>query len=199
MRVLDPQTLLEAYCRGVFPMTDHDGQIRWYTADPRGVIPLDEGFHVPKSLGQFMRSGSFPFEVKVDQDFAGTMRACMETREDGTWISDRLIESYAQLHELGFAHSVEVYNRETGALAGGLYGVSIGGAFFGESMFHNERDASKVALLALVEHLRARKFVLLDTQWLTPHLKKFGAIEISRAQYLHLLNSAVNLPRRFAD
>lgn len=188
---MDPQTLLEAYCRGVFPMTDHDGQIRWYTADPRGIIPLDERFHVPRSLGRFMRSRRFPYEVRLDHDFATTMRACMETRGDGTWISEPLIESYARLHELGFAHSVEVYNKSSGVLAGGLYGVAIGGAFFGESMFHNQRDASKVALVKLVERLRERGFELLDSQASTPHLQRFGCIDLPAREYMRRLRGAV--------
>jgi leucyl/phenylalanyl-tRNA--protein transferase len=152
---LNPETLLTAYCNGIFPMTDPDGHIRWYSADPRGVIPL-EGFHVPKSLAQFMRSRGCPFEVRINVDFEATMRACMSTRPDGSWISPTLIRAYVRLHELGFAHSVETW--QEGKLVGGLYGVSLGGAFFGESMFHYARDASKVALVYLVNRLRKRGY-----------------------------------------
>lgn len=192
---LDPEILLDAYCRGVFPMADHGGQIHWYTADPRGVIPL-EAFHVPGSLAQFMRSANYPFEVRINHDFERTMRACMELRTDGTWISRELIRAYARLHEMGFAHSVETWEGDT--LAGGLYGVSIGGAFFGESMFHYKRDASKVALVHLVQCLRERDFVLLDTQASTPHLRRFGCIDIPAREYLQRLERAVTLVRRFA-
>src|ERR1044071_7164702 len=139
MSVLDPDTLLDAYCRGVFPMTDPDGRIRWYTADPRGVIPLD-AFHIPHTLAQFMRSPRNAFELRIDYDFEQAMRACMLARRGRTWISEPLISAYLKLHNLGFAHSVEVWHN--GNLAGGLYGVAIGAAFFGESMFHRETNAS---------------------------------------------------------
>jgi leucyl/phenylalanyl-tRNA--protein transferase len=185
---LDPETLLTAYCNGIFPMTDPDGRIRWYTADPRGIIPL-EAFHVPKSLAQFMRSRSFPFEVRINCDFEGTMRACMSTRPDGSWISPALIRAYVRLHEMGFAHSVETWKE--GKLAGGLYGVSLGGAFFGESMFHYERDASKVALVHLVNRLRERGYELLDTQASTSHLSRFGCIEIPAEEYMRRLSESL--------
>jgi leucyl/phenylalanyl-tRNA--protein transferase len=133
------------------------------------------------------------FGTTIDNAFSKVIEACAK-RED-TWINLEIIESYTRLHELGCAHSVEAWKE--GALAGGLYGVAVGGAFFGESMFHHVTDASKIALVALVEHLRARKFALLDTQWLTPHLQQFGGVEISRNQYLRLLYRAVDLPRKF--
>ncbi len=192
---LDPETLLEAYCRGVFPMTDHDGQVRWFTADPRGIIPLDDRFHLPKSLAQFMRSASFPFDVRINHDFRTVMRACMECRPGATWISDELIAAYMRLHKLKLAHSVEVWHGDK--LAGGLYGVSVGGAFFGESMFHYERDASKVALAHLVSRLRERGYQLLDAQASTPHLERFGCIEVPAEQYLRLLHKAVRKPCSF--
>lgn len=192
---LEPETLLEAYCRGAFPMTDSDGQIRWYTADPRGIIPLDR-FHVPQSLDQFIRSASFPFELRVDSDFEATMRACMSARPGRTWISEPLIQAYARLHELGFAHSVEAWKQ--GKLVGGLYGVSIGGAFFGESMFHTERDASKVALVHLVGRLRQRGYELLDSQAATDHLRRFGCIEVPAKQYMRLLEKAIQKDCSFA-
>jgi leucyl/phenylalanyl-tRNA---protein transferase len=186
---LDPQTLLEAYCRGVFPMTDPDGQVRWYTADPRGVLPLDDRFHVPSSLAQFMRSAGYPFEVRINTRFEETMRQCMLLRAGATWISEPLIQAYLQLHELGYAHSVETWRE--GRLAGGLYGVSIGGAFFGESMFHHDRDASKVALVHLVARLRERNYALLDAQASTGHLRRFGCVEIHADEYLALLQQAL--------
>ncbi len=190
---LEPEVLVEAYCRGVFPMTDPDGQIRWYTADPRGIIPLD-AFHIPGSLAQLMRSPKLPFELHINRDFESTMRECMACR-DNTWISDALIRAYMRLHKRGLAHSVEVWKE--GRLAGGLYGVAIGGAFFGESMFHRERDASKVALVHLVNRLRQRGFVLLDCQAKTPHLARFGCIEIPARQYLARLQKAIRLECAF--
>ena len=132
------------------------------------------------------------FEITMDEAFSDVIRACAERKD--TWINHEIIESYTRLHELGHAHSVEAWKEDM--LAGGLYGVAIGGAFFGESMFHRVTEASKIALVALVEHLRARKFVLLDTQWLTPHLQQFGGIEISRSHYLRLLRRAIDLPRK---
>src|SRR5215471_6353358 len=127
MTPLDPETLLQAYSQGAFPMTDRDGQTRWYTADPRGVLPLSR-FHVPHSLAQIVRQNKF--EVRINHDFRAIMRACMTVRRDGSWISQDLIDVYSQLHEMGYAHSVEAWQK--GELAGGLYGVSLGGAFFGE-------------------------------------------------------------------
>src|SRR2546421_13030643 len=138
---LDPHSLLEAYSQGAFPMTDRDGQTRWYTADPRGIIPLDS-FHVPRTLRQVVRQNRF--EIRIDHDFETTMRACMTARRDGSWISEDLVAAYQELHQMGFAHSVEAWQR--GELAGGLYGVSLGAALFGESMFHVRRDASQAAL-----------------------------------------------------
>jgi leucyl/phenylalanyl-tRNA--protein transferase len=186
MTTLDPETLLQAYSQGAFPMTDRDGQTRWYTADPRGVLPLDR-FHVPHSLAQIVRQNKF--EIRINHDFSAVMRACMTVRRDGSWISQDLIDVYSQLHEMGYAHSVEAWQK--GELAGGLYGVSLGGAFFGESMFHYKRDASKVALVALVDRLRERNFVLLDTQASTQHLRRFGCMEIPASEYLTLLKRAL--------
>jgi len=190
--MIDPEVLLQGYRLGVFPMAMEDGTIEWFSPDPRAILPLKE-FHVPHALERLFRKQTF--EIRFNVSFAEVMREC--ARRPETWINDEIVASYTRLHHLGLAHSIEAW--QDGRLAGGLYGVSIGGAFFGESMFHHVRDASKIALLGLVEHLRARKFVLLDTQWLTPHLQQFGAIEIPRADYLHLLTRAVNLPRRFAD
>lgn len=188
---LDPASLLNAYAQGLFPMTDRDGKTRWYTADPRGILPL-ETFHASKSLAQRCRGGRF--EVKFNSAFEATMRGCMHRPGEGTWISDDIVRAYCALHKLGFAHSVETWR--DGQLVGGLYGVALGGAFFGESMFHRETDASKVALVALVARLRERGFTLLDSQATTAHLRTFGAIEIPAGDYLRLLHDA--LPRECA-
>jgi len=188
MARLDPQTLIEAYCNGVFPMADADGKVRWYTADPRGILPLDR-FHVPKTLAQFMRSAKNEFEIRINHNFEKTMRACMEQRTGRTWINQEMIDAYLRLHDLKLAHSVEVWQR--GELAGGLYGVSIRGAFFGESMFHHLRDASKVALVHLVHRLRERGYELLDSQASTPHLRRFGCIEIPAEEYADRLRCAL--------
>jgi leucyl/phenylalanyl-tRNA--protein transferase len=190
---LDPETLLMAYSQGAFPMTDRDGSTRWYTADPRGILPLDQ-FHMPRSLRQAVRSDRF--EIRIDSAFEQTMRACMRTRPEGSWISEPLIAVYGKLHELGFAHSVEAWRDDT--LVGGLYGVSLGAAFFGESMFHSYRDASKVALVYLVQRLREREFELLDTQAATEHLRRFGCIEVPAEDYLRRLKSALGKRRSFA-
>jgi leucyl/phenylalanyl-tRNA---protein transferase len=183
---LDPETLLQAYSQGAFPMTDRDGQTRWYTADPRGILPLEK-FHIPHTLRQVVRQGRF--EIRINYDFPGTMRACMNVRREGSWISEDLVRVYSQLRDLGFAHSVEAWQNDE--LAGGLYGVSLGAAFFGESMFHYKRDASKVALVHLVERLRERKFELLDTQATTQHLRRFGCVDIPAPEYIARLNRAL--------
>lgn len=188
MARLDPETLIEAYCNGVFPMADPDGKVRWYTADPRGIFPLDQ-FHIPKNLAQTMRSPKNEFEIRINHNFEKTMHACMEQRSGRTWINQQMIDAYRRLHELKLAHSVEVWRR--GELAGGLYGVSIRGAFFGESMFHHVRDASKIALVHLVNRLRERGYELLDTQASTPHLRRFGCIEISAEEYAERLRAAL--------
>jgi leucyl/phenylalanyl-tRNA---protein transferase len=183
---LDPETLLAAYSQGVFPMADRDGSIRWYSADPRGVLPLDR-FHVPSTLAALVRQNKF--EIRVDSNFERTMRGCMNARADGTWINEKLIAAYSRLHQLGFAHSVEAWQEDE--LVGGLYGVSLGAAFFGESMFHTVRDASKVALVHLVDRLRQRRFELLDTQATTAHLRRFGCIDIPADDYLVRLKQAL--------
>src|SRR6266699_3373437 len=188
--MIPPELLLQGYRLGVFPMAMEDNAIEWFSPDPRAIMPLEE-FHVSHALQRVLRKEVF--EIKIDHRFGEVIHACA-TRED-TWISPEIVESYERLHELGYAHSVETWSKSK--LAGGLYGVAIGGAFFGESMFHRERDASKIALVALVDHLRAHKFVLLDTQWLTPHLQQFGGVKISRNHYLRLLQRAVDLPRKF--
>jgi len=190
--VIDPAVLVRAYGQGIFPMAMEDGEIGWFSPDPRGVLPLD-AFHAPARLLRTSRSSRF--DIRFDTAFEATMRACAEDREEGTWISDEILESYVALHRLGLAHSVEVW--EGPVMAGGLYGVHLGGAFFGESMFHRTRDASKVALVALVERMRHQAFTLLDIQWVTPHLMQFGAIEIPRRAYLQQLARAITLQRQF--
>src|SRR5436305_11271500 len=188
--MIDSELLLQGYRLGVFPMAMEDDSIAWFSPDPRAIIPLED-FHVPHALHRVARKKIF--EIKIDNRFDEVIRACAKRRD--TWINDEIIESYERLSELGYAHSIEAWKNNK--LAGGLYGVAIGGAFFGESMFHRVTDASKVALVALVEHLRAQKFALLDTQWITPHLQQFGGTEISRDYYLQLLRRAVELPREF--
>jgi leucyl/phenylalanyl-tRNA---protein transferase len=183
---LDPETLLSAYAQGAFPMADRDGSVRWYTADPRGVFPLSH-FHVPRSLRQIVRQNRF--EIRLDHSFERVMRACAGQRQGGTWINEDLVAAYVQLHQIGFAHSVEAWQNDE--LAGGLYGVAMGGAFFGESMFHLRPNASKVALVHLVERLRVRGYELLDTQATTPHLRQFGCIDIPAGKYLGLLRKAL--------
>lgn len=186
--VLTPDLLLAAYRVGVFPMADLDGEIGWYAPDPRAVLPLD-AFHVPKTLAKTVRRETF--EVVCDRDFEGTIRACAAPapgREE-TWISEEVVEAYVALHERGYAHSVECWRE--GRFAGGLYGVALRGVFFGESMVTRERDASKVALVHLVERLRAGGFRLLDTQMSTPHLVRFGVVEIPQAEFERRLAAAL--------
>ena len=183
---LDPDTLLSAYAQGAFPMADRDGAVRWYTADPRGVFPLDS-FHIPHTLAQIVRQKRF--EVRINHSFEQVMRACAKRRSDGTWINDELIAAYVRLNQLGFAHSVECWQNDE--LAGGLYGVSLGAAFFGESMFHRATNASKVALVHLVTRLKERGYELLDTQATTPHLRQFGCVEIPARDYLKRLRRAL--------
>ena len=179
---LTTELLLSAYCSGLFPMADpdDDDRISWYAPDPRAILPLD-GLHISKSLARTVRQGKF--EISVDRAFENVMRMCAESApgRETTWISEELIGAYTELHERDYAHSVEC--RRDGELAGGLYGVAIGGAFFAESMFSRSRDASKVALAHLVERLQAGRFVLLDVQMNTPHLARLGAVVISRSAY----------------
>ena len=183
---LEPSTLIHAYRRGIFPMevTGMPGVIGWWSPDPRGIVPLD-GLRVTKSMRQSARR----FDIRVDTCFGRVIRACADpSREDG-WITDDFIAAYEQLHSLGWAHSVEVFDHE-GELAGGLYGVRIGRMFAGESMFHHKRDASKVALMALVDLMRDSGMTLLDVQWCTEHLASLGAIAIPREDYLARLSDA---------
>ena len=186
--------LLKAYCAGAFPMAvNARGEIAWFSPDPRALIPLDERFHVPHGLRRALSRNVFA--VTADRAFETVIRACAASHGD-TWISGEIIDSYCELHRAGFAHSLETW--AGGTLAGGLYGVHLGGAFFGESMFHHVADASKVALVALVERLRAQGFALLDTQWQTPHLRQFGTYLVPRREYLRTLRKALALECRFA-
>lgn len=192
--VLTPQLLLSAYCEGIFPMAHEDGRIYWYDPDPRAIIPLD-GFHVPHRLARIVRAGEF--EVRVDTAFTAVMRACAAPAHgrENTWISREFIRVYTELHRAGFAHSVECWQH--GRLVGGLYGVSVQGLFAGESMFSLAANASKVALVHLVERLRHGRFQLLDTQFMTDHLRQFGTIEISAAEYKHRLAQALLVTAEF--
>ena len=185
-----PELLEEAYRRGIFPMADEDGMIHWYSPDPRTVIDLDR-FHIPRRLTQTIRGEKF--EIAVDRDFEGVVRGCANREE--TWINEEIAAAYTALHRIGKAHSVEAYHE--GKLAGGIYGVSLGGAFMGESMFTIVRDASKVCLAFLVGRLKNRGYALFDVQFTTPHLKKFGAVELPRSEYLRRLEKALLLSCRF--
>jgi leucyl/phenylalanyl-tRNA--protein transferase len=189
--VLSPELIVAAYQRGYFPMADASGEIGWYLPRRRAVF-LPGDAHLSHSVQRLMRQERF--EVVLDRDFAAVIRACAARSE--TWISEEIICTYEALHRFGFAHSVEAY--QDGALAGGLYGVAIGGAFFGESMFHVVTDASKVAFAALVQRLEERGFRLHDAQFLTPHLARLGAREVSLGAYLRLLADALPLHCRLA-
>jgi leucyl/phenylalanyl-tRNA--protein transferase len=188
---LTPQLLIAAYCEGIFPMAHDDGVIYWYEPNPRAIIPLDT-FHVPRRLARTVRNGGF--ELRVDTSFRAVMEACADPAPDRptTWIAPEMIGVYSELHRLGFAHSVEAWR--DGQLVGGLYGVSIRGLFAGESMFSRERDASKVALVHLVERLRRGGFTLLDTQFVVGgHMLQFGTIEIPKAEYKRRLAQALQV------
>jgi leucyl/phenylalanyl-tRNA---protein transferase len=188
MTILTPELLLHAYTTGHFPMSDQ-GAIRWYNPNPRGIIPLDDRFHVPSRLGRTYRSGRF--QLTSDRAFTAVMRACALPRpqQPDTWIDDHFVSVYTELHQRGFAHSIEAWQDEQ--LVGGLYGVAIGGLFAGESMFSFARDASKVALIELVSRLRRGGFVLLDTQWVTEHLAQFGTYWMPQAVYLQKMRHAI--------
>lgn len=193
---ITPELLLQAYRVGVFPMGERRDDPKLYWLDPRlrAVLPL-EGFHLSRRLARTVRSG--PFEVSADTDFAATVRACAEPRpgHPESWINDPIIDLYSELHRRGHAHSIEC--RVDGALVGGLYGVTVGAAFFGESMFSRQRDASKVALVHLVARLIQGDFRLLDCQFMTEHLRSFGAIEIQRDEFRVRLAEAVDRPAVF--
>ncbi len=184
---LQADTLLRAYRKGLFPMPDRNlGTIAWWSPDPRGVLPLD-GLVVSRSLQRSCRR----FDVSIDRDFASVIDRCAHLPRHGSWIDQDVIDAYTTLHRLGWAHSVETWDGDE--LVGGLYGVAIGGFFAGESMFHTETDASKVALVSLVRLLRDIGATLLDVQWSTDHLKSLGVIDLPRSQYLQQLDQAVRL------
>jgi len=194
---ITPQLVLSAYCQGLFPMADsRDGEIGWYSPDPRAIQPFAQGdplgsFKVRRSLAKRVRNGGF--ELTTDRCFADVIRACASVpRNDelGTWINPEIERLYTALHHHGFAHSVEAWH--DGALVGGLYGVAIGAAFFGESMFSRRPDASQVAYVWLIEHLRQRGYQLLDVQFVNPHLEQFGVVEVPREDYLALLREAID-------
>jgi len=188
---LTPEVLETCYRAGAFPMADRYGRIEFYRSDPRSVLEFDD-LHVSRSLGRVIRKGTY--EVRVDEDFEGVVRACADREE--TWISAEIVRAYVRLHEAGKAHSVEAYHG--GRLVGGLYGVALGGAFMGESMFSRMRDASKVCLVHLVGRLRERGFVLLDCQIQNDHLTRLGAVEIPEREYFDRLEEALKLDRSFA-
>ena len=188
---LTTKFLIRAYAEGFFPMAEsREGPISWYSPDPRAVIPLDT-FRASRSLRQLIRRGKF--ETTFDRAFPEVILGCAEREE--TWISKAIVEAYVGLHRDGYAHSVEVWREER--LLGGLYGVAIGGAFFGESMFSRVPNASKVALAELVSRLRERGYLLLDTQFMNEHLRQFGTVEIPRKEYLRRLKVAIALPASF--
>ncbi|GAC1479709.1 MAG: leucyl/phenylalanyl-tRNA--protein transferase [Ktedonobacteraceae bacterium] len=189
---LDPTLVINAYARGIFPMADKRGKINWYAPDPRAILE-HANLHVSRSLRTTIRRGVY--EIRMDSAFEAVMRCCGGRVE--TWINEEFIKTYTLLHTAGFAHSVEAWR--AGTLVGGLYGVAIGGAFMGESMFSYATDASKVCLVALVEHLRQRGYVLHDTQFLTDHLATLGVTEIPRATYEKRLRMAIMLPCKWHD
>lgn len=186
---LTPELVLSAYCQGCFPMADPEtGEISFYEPDPRALIPLDNRFHIPHGLKRALNKK--PFELRMDTAFPEVVHACARTEQpEEQWIDGQIEEAYGKLHEMGFAHSVECWDEE--GLQGGLYGVALGKAFFGESMFHRKTDASKIALVALVQYLRAHQFLFLDTQWTTPHLLKFGTYEVPAEEYRKMLKRAL--------
>jgi len=190
---LEPATLIAAYRQGLFPMPLGNGdklRVGWWSPDPRGVIPL-EGLRTTRSFEKSRRQ----FEIKIDTAFDDVVAACADPRRDGAWINEAIATAYGELHRLGWAHSVEAWSVDTGELAGGLYGVAIGGLFAGESMFHWRTDASKAALAGLVDRLNAGGGVLLDCQWQTKHLATLGCINLGRGEYLARLASAVQAPQ----
>jgi leucyl/phenylalanyl-tRNA--protein transferase len=180
---LSPALILDAYRRGIFPMAERDGSLGWWSPHPRGIIPISKDYHVPRRLERTLKK----FEIRFDSDWKGVLKGC--ARPEGTWISAEIEREYGKLFQKKHCHTVEAW--QDGKLAGGLYGVRIGTAFMAESMFHNVRDASKVALVALVRRLVERGFTLLDVQYVTPHLESMGAAWVTRRDYLRRLGDAV--------
>jgi leucyl/phenylalanyl-tRNA--protein transferase len=189
---LRPERLLLAYRRGIFPWFDEGDPVLWWSPDPRAIFELD-GLRLSRRLGRTIRSGRY--QVTVNRDFAGVISGCADRPGEGTWLTPEMAAAYTKLHQRGHAHSVEVWH--AGSLAGGLYGVALGGLFAGESMFTRVRDASKVALAFLVDRLGVRGFQLFDIQFLTEHTARLGAIEIPRREYLQRLRKALQVPAKF--
>lgn len=188
---LTPELILRAYSMGIFPMGDENSdEIRWYSPNPRCIFDFEK-FHVPKRLARTYRQGVF--ELRVNHAWQAVLLNC--ANRDSTWITGKIYAAYTRLHELGFAHTVEAYY--DGQLAGGLYGVTIGGAFMGESMFHTVTDASKICLVYLVDRMKERGFVLLDSQFMTDHLGTLGAVNIPRDEYMKRLNKALTIEAKF--
>lgn len=196
MTFLSADDLIYGYMNGIFPMADSDGSLYWYSPDPRAIIPI-ETYKPSKSLRPILNKSYF--EIRINHDFEGVMRGCASPREgdEATWISEEIIGAYTKLHHLGFAHSVETYIENQ--LVGGLYGVSIGAVFFGESMFHTVSNASKVAFHYLIEILKQQGFELLDTQFINDNVRRYGAIEIPKSEYIRLLKRAISGKARFTD
>jgi leucyl/phenylalanyl-tRNA--protein transferase len=197
MHLISVEDLLYGYSNGIFPMAESTtDEIYWYSPDPRAIIPIDT-YKPSKSLRPLINQKVF--ELRFNENFEKVIRHCAFPRFEGdeTWISEDIIESYVNLHKMGFAHSVEVY--QDNSLVGGLYGVSMGSVFFGESMFNTVPNASKVAFHYLMEHLRERKFKLLDTQFINDNVKRFGAIEISKLQFMRILKESIATKNKFID
>ncbi|MBA4851611.1 leucyl/phenylalanyl-tRNA--protein transferase [Emticicia sp. BO119] len=196
MTTLSADDLIYGYMNGIFPMADTDGTLYWYSPDPRAIIPIDT-YKPPKSLRPVINKNLF--EVRLNHNFRAVMEACSKPRRDSeeTWISEEIIDAYTSLHQIGFAHSIEAY--KDNRLVGGLYGVSIGAAFFGESMFYTEPNASKVAFNYLMELLKKQKFELLDTQFINDNVRRFGAIEIGKADYMRKLKKATSRKARMVE
>lgn len=196
MTKLTADDLIYGYINGIFPMSEVDGSLYWYAPDPRAIIPI-ETYHIPHSLKSVINKNTF--ELRLNHDFEGVMRGCALPRglHKETWISEEIIAAYTELHRLGFAHSVETYIDNS--LVGGLYGVAIGGAFFGESMFHTVSNSSKVAFHYLLSILKTQGFELLDTQFINDNVKRFGAIEISKNDYQELLARAIGKKSHFSE
>lgn len=190
---LEPDSLLEAYRRGIFPWFNEDDPLLWWSPDPRAIFELD-AIHVSRRLQRIIRQQRFT--ITMNQAFQQVMQACSQ-REEGTWITSDMFDAYCRLHELGFAHSVEAW--ENGTLAGGIYGVALGGFFAAESMFHTVSNAGMVAFAALTDRLRERGFKMFDTQIATDHTRQLGAIDIPRSAYLQRLEAALNVRTRFDD
>lgn len=187
--------VLNGYSLGIFPMGEEDGSISWYETSPRAILPIElpnTGIHITRSLSQVIKKNIF--DIKIDTDFEQVLDCC--AGRNSTWINKLIKNSYKELHEKGYAHSVEAW--QNGELAGGLYGVEYNGAFFGESMFHNLSNASKVSVVNLYEILKRNGFILFDIQMMTPHFETFGAIEISKRSYLEILDRAMSEKRKFA-